>query len=620
VGRTGSNGVSGSAALRAWDKLFAMPTRSQVWGVRLAILLATCLGVFALPFLLPSRSLQAVSASNLAGFNNGVAALVAAALGSIVFFLALKWPQIVARDGVETAAELQVQDHGRISRRLVAAVILLWGVGVLLFGLTIIWLGVRYEFDWGYFLNRISAHADFGRKLYSQMEFPYGPWLMEFPIGMRAILSPFHVSAAVAYLVTLVLEVMIGLLLLAYVINQLPMSKLWRAIIFLLLATGMIVGNMGLNHTFVRFTPQLVFLVLAWKCRRGWEAALWIFVGQAVCLGLSPEIGFAFLAGSFAFALYRCFTQGRSWAWAAAAPIVSATLFLVHEGSAYLQRLGGSAHGAYSFPVEPLPFILVFLFALVWLVPVSLADFFRERRAEAPMLATLYLMSLALLPAAFGRADPAHVYWNGLSVLLLSAVAISSRPRWQQIAWGGSLAIVILWMCNLNLYVNWYEMKPVLAAEAAACRAIVKGRRPSPTPKPADGFNLQRLQAIVGHDPVATPYDLPAPVEASLRAAGQYAPSFYVFPYITDEDLQIEEFNQFKWALIPEGGTYIYAEQPENLKVALGIQFPYRTKRPVYAVGLRFEQNLAENWKVRGTLGNYLVYERSNSRGVGNAM
>lgn len=580
-----------------------------MWGVRLTILLATCLGVFALPFLLPTRYLQAVSASNLAGFNNEVAALAAATLGMIVFFLALKWPQIVGQGRVEPVAELQAQEQGRISRRLVGAVVLLWGGAVLLFGLTIIWLGVRYEYDWGYFLNRISVHADFGRKLYSQMEFPYGPWLLEFPIEVRAILSPFHVPTAVAYLVTLVLEVMIGLLLLAYVINQLPMSKRWRAVIFILIAAGMMVGNMGLNHTFVRFTPQLVFLVLAWKCRRGWEAALWIFAGQAVCLGLSPEIGFAFLAGSFAFALYGCFTQGQSWAWAAAAPIVSATVFLVNEGWAYLHRVGGSAQGAYSFPVEPLPFILVFLFALVWLVPVSLADFFRERRAEAPMLAALYVMSLALLPAGFGRADPAHVYWNGLSVLLLSAVAISSRPRWQQIAWGGSLAIVILWMCNVNLHVNWFEMRPVLAAEAAACRDIVEGRHPSPVPKPDGGFNLQRLQAIVGHDPVATPYDVPVPVEESLRASGQYTPSFYQFPYITVEDLQIEEFNQCKWALIPEGGSYVYVERPENLKRALGIQFPYRTRRPVYAVGLRFAQNLAENWKVRGMVGNYVVYE-----------
>ncbi len=490
-----------------------------------------------------------------------------------------------------------------------AVVVLLWGAAVFLFGEQIIWSGFRYEYDWGYFLNRMSMHADFGRKLYSQMEFPYGPWLLEFPIGVWAILRPFHVSPAGAYLLTLVLQVMAGLLLLAYLINHIPMSKPWRPVIFLLLSVGMMVGNMGPNHTFVRFTSQLVFLVAAWKCKRAWEAALWIFAGEAVCLGLSPEIGFAFLVGSFMFALYSCFTQGREWAWAAAAPIVSAMVFLIVEGWPYLNRVSGSAQGLYSFPVEPLPFVLVFLFALVWMVPICLARFFRQRKAEAPMLAALYLMSLALLPAAFGRADPGHVYWNGLSVLLLSAVAISSRARWQQGVWGASLAIVILWMCNINRHVNWFEMKPVLSAEAASFRDVLEGRGPRRILQDNEQFNIQSLQAIVGHAPVATPLEIPLRVEESLRASGQYTPSFYNFTFTAAEDRQIQEFNESRWALLPAGHKYEKVERPEDLGVVMGLRLPYRSRRPVFVSGLRFEQNLAENWKVRGVVGNYLVYE-----------
>jgi hypothetical protein len=588
-----------------------MPKRWTVWGIRLTILLVTCLGVFILPFLLPAAYFEGVSASNLAGFNNEIAALAAASLGTLVFLLALKWPQILGEDIIGPAADggVQLKERSRISRGLVGVVVLLWGGAVFLFGVQIIRLGVRYEYDWGYFLNRISMHADFGRKLYSQIEFPYGPWLLEFPIGVRAILSPFHVSAAGAYLLTLVLEVMAGLLLLAYLINHIPMSKRWRAVIFVLLSVGMIVGNMGLNHTFVRFTPQLAFLVAAWKCKRGWEAALWIFAGEAVCLGLSPEIGFSFLVGSFTFALYCYFTQGRTWAWAAAAPIVSAMAFLIIEGWPYLNRLGGSAHGLYSFPVEPLPFILVFLFALVWMVPVCLARFFRQRRAEAPMLAALYLMSLALLPAAFGRADPAHVFWSGLSVLLLSVVAISSRPQWGQIVWGACLAIVILWMCNINRQVNWYEMKPVLRAEAASFRDVVQGRRPGRIRQDDEGFSLQSLQAIVGHSPVATPLEIPLQVEESLRASGQYTPSFYNFSFTAAEDRWIQDFNESKWALLPAGEKYEHVERPEDLGGVMGLRLPYRSRRPVYVSGVRFAQNLAENWKVRGVVGNYLVYE-----------
>lgn len=508
---------------------------------------------------------------------------------------------------------MQIQERGRISRLLVGVVALLWGGAVLLFGIAIIRSGVRYEYDWGYFLNRISVHAEFGRELYTQMEFAYGPLLLYGPIAVRAILSPFHVSAAGAYLVTLTLETVIGLLLVAYVIDHTPMSRPWKAVIFLLVAAGMEVGNMGLNYTFFRFAPPLAFLVMASQRKRPWIAALWIFAGQAVCLGLSPEIGFAFFVGSFAFALYSYSTQGRMWMLGVAAPIVSAAVFLLIVGQPYLRMVGMFAHGIDNFPVEPLPHILLLLFAMVWLVPVSLATFFRQQRPDASMLAALYLVSLALLPAAFGRADPGHLFWNGLSVLLLSALAISSRPRWQQIIWGGCLAIVILWMCNINRRVNWFEMKPVLRAEIAQCREILEGRRPRRVRTDDLAFNLQSLQAIVGHDPVATPNDLPLPVETSLRASGQYTPSFFSFSMnvydVAAEDRQIQEFNQSKWALIPAGEEYGYVERPEDLKYALGFQLSYRTRRPVYAVGLRFAQNLAENWRVRGRVGNYLVYE-----------
>jgi hypothetical protein len=375
----------------------------------------------------------------------------------------------------------------------------------------------------------------------------------------------------------------------------------------------MVVGNMGLNYTFFRFAPPLAVLMMASQRKRPWAAALWIFIGQAVCLGLSPEIGFAFFAGSLAFALYSYFTQGRMWMLGVAAPIVSTAAFMLIAGQSYLRMLGMFAHGVYNFPVEPLPHILLYMFALVWLVPASLARFFRQRRPEAPMLVALYIMSLALLPVAFGRADPVHVYFNGLPVFLLSIVAISSKRLWQQIAWGSCLAIMFVWMININRLVFWSEIHPVLHSVRVMCRDAVKGRRPIGVREDDGGFNLQSLQAIVGHDPVVTPDEVPLQVEKSLRASGQYTPSFYNFSIdlfdAAAEGREIREFNESKWALIPAGEGYGYVDRPEDLKYALGLQLPYRTRRPVYAVGLRFAENLKENWRERGKVGDYIVYE-----------
>src|ERR1700730_7011267 len=66
---------------------------TQRWYFPLCILLATCFGVFVLPFLLPPPYLAGISAANVAGYNNKVASLAAAALGTLVCFAALRWPR-----------------------------------------------------------------------------------------------------------------------------------------------------------------------------------------------------------------------------------------------------------------------------------------------------------------------------------------------------------------------------------------------------------------------------------------------------------------------------------------------------------------------------------------------
>ena len=97
-----------------------------------------------------------------------------------------------------------------------------------------------------------------------------------------------------------------------------------------------------------------------------------------------------------------------------------------------------------------------------------------------------------------------------------------------------------------------------------------------------------------------------------LRVSGQYTPSFYNFYFnlfdAAAEDRQIGEFNESRWALIPVGANYDHVERPEDLQNVLGLRLPYRTRRPLFVIGPRFTQNLAENWKLRGKVGSYLVY------------
>lgn len=491
--------------------------------------------------------------------------------------------------------------------------------------------------DGGYFIRQISMHIDYGRKLYDQIELPYGPLLFYGPVIVHTLLSPLHASTSAAYYTTLVLEHVIGLLLVVYVLDRLPILRKWKIVFLLICLLLTYPFGVGLNYTFLRFVLPIAFLVLAARQTRPWLLGACLFAGQAASLSLSPEMGFAFGASSIAYAAYYFFTAGRAWLVAVIAPLAATAAFLLLAGAGYLRMLKLFAHGIANFIVEPTPYMLVFLFALIWLAPLMLAHFFREARPEAPMLAALYVFSVALLPVALGRDDPGHVFFSGLGIYLLSLVAISGvRPR-QQVAWVACVVLALTWTAwvddraSLLLWrarihydtSHWQDDRLMRAAHAftqklspaAEKRFFSVGTNDYADYRP---FDLKSLQAIVGNDPVALPLSVPLPVEEALKRSGQFIPTFYNFEWsILDtsaEDRQIKEMNASRWALLPHGPIAMFTETPEIVEPFLGHRLPYRSpyrmKREPYVIGRRFQENLQANWQLYGEVGKYEVYRR----------
>ncbi len=598
------------------------------WYFRLCIFLATCFGVFILPFLLPPPYLAGISAANVAGFNNKVAALAAAALGTIVFFAALSWPLVKQKpsDG----------DFSKLPPPLVIAAVTLCACMVALFSHLVAISGEPYG-DGRYFIRQIMMYVDYGRKLYDQTEFTYGPLLFYGPVVMHKLLSRFHASTTDAYYVTLVLEQVIGLLVVVYVLDRLPILRRWKIVFLLLCFIHTYPFAFGLNYTFLRFVLPIAFLVLAARQARPWPSAACFFCGQALSLAISPEMGFAFAASSIGYAAYCFFTAERAWLLAVAAPFAATAAFLLLVGAGYLRILKLFARGMAGFIVEPDPYILVFLFALIWLTPVMLARFFREARPEAPLLGALYVFSVALLPAALGRADPGHVFFNGFGVYLLSLVAISNLRPGPQVAWITCLALILTWTAFVDDRSYWRPLRARIRYDIShwsddgmmrAAHAFAEKVFPAAEKRILSGddrdftdyepFDLKGLQAIVGNDPVLLPLRVPVTVEEALKRSGQFVPTFYYFEWsILDasaEERRIKEMNASRWALVPQGPLPTWTETPDSVGAWLGHRLPYhsryRIKHEPYVIGQRFQENLQANWLPYGEVGKYEVYRR----------
>jgi hypothetical protein len=590
----------------------------------LCILLATCFGVFILPFLLPPPYLAGISAANVAGFNNKVASLAAAALGTFVFFAALRWPS--------SKQERSNSDFGKLPRLLVLTTVVLCGCMVSLLSYLLAISRLPYG-DGGYFMRQISMHFDYGRKLYDQIEFTYGPLLFYAPGIVHALLSPLHVSANAAYYTTLVFAHLIGLLLVVYVLDRLPILRKWKIVFLLLCLLHTYPFGFGLNYTFFRFALPVAFLVLAARQTRVWPLAACLFAGQASSLSLSPELGLAFSAGSIAYAAYISFYLGRAWLVAVVAPVAATAAFLLLAGAGYLRMLKLFARGIANFIVEPLPYILVFLFALIWLVPLMLARFFREARPEAPLLGSLYIFSVALLPVAFGRADPGHVFFSGFGIYLLSMVAISELRPGQQLAWVTCVVLVLTWTAFVDAQFYWPVLEGRIRFDTShwednrlmgAAHAFMQKVSPAVDEHffsvddrnyaEYEPFDLKSLQRIVGNDPVMLPLSVPMPVQEALKGSGQFVPTFYDCEWsvldASAEDRRLKELNASRWALLPQNAKPRWTETPDSVAPYLGQRLPYRTKREPYVIGRRFEENLKANWRPYAAVGQYEVYRR----------
>ncbi len=222
------------------------------------------------------------------------------------------------------------------------------------------------------------------------------------PVVVHRLLSPWDASLETAYWVTLVGEHMIGLLLVAYVLNRLPILRRWKIVFFLVCALNTIPFTYGLNYTFFRALGAVALLVAASRMRAPGWAFGWLFAGQVISLGISPEMGFRFAAAGIASAVYMVFIAGRAWLACVVSPLVAAVVFFMMAGPGYLRMLKMFAHGIYNFVVEPLPHVLLFLLAFVWLVPLALARSMLDADTNTPLLMALYVFPLRSYPSPSG--------------------------------------------------------------------------------------------------------------------------------------------------------------------------------------------------------------------------
>ncbi len=565
--------------------------------------LVTAFCAFVLPFFFP-RNQPVLSASYTAGDNNRVAAVAVAGVMVAVLFVCWWWRIGVSREDKDASLEPgeALETNSALGRRwlgwaILAAVLFTAVLGGLVLRAHIFWG------DEGYFLNRLRTGLILHRPIYTGFEFSYGPLLYKWPLTFVRALMPLGLSMSAAYLVSLAAIQVLGLALLFYVLQALPMRRGLKATLFALLTLGFLTPLLGINYSVFRFI--LPFAGVVWLSRQTQvgAAALVAVVAEMVELGCSPEMGMAFGAAVAIYGLYRALTAGKRWLWVSGVAILCT---FVGRGS--LLTMAKFANGEFNLIVEPLPHMLVFLVAAVALAPLAVATALRtanddqthrdQAGRDAGMLLGIFVASVGLLPVALGRCDPIHVLFNGVGLYLLSFVAIDkASPRWRT-AWIVVFAGVVLLTQAVNFGVYKGNFNAVL-------------RR---TPARGDeGIDLGRLEAAVGSGGIAIPIYAPQTVVDDLTRSGQIRPGYFsgLGWDAAAEQRTIDDMRQAEFALVPTQ-TVLFTEDMDNTRIKriLRLGYIYRQRRPPFVVGLMIERELAEHWKAVGRFGSYTLYRR----------
>ena len=270
-----------------------------------------------------------------------------------------------------------------------------------------------------------------GHVPYRDFEFAYGPLLLYVPASLATL---FSITAQKACAIVWVLFNLLGLCELYLLLRWISFPSSRQRVVMLLLFACSLRALLctGTHYSFVRFATAGLFAVgmqrmLSRALSEDSHALLILAVlpCSLVTLAISPETGLAFAFGMTLWLIrFGRLHQVKNLIAFVGSLITIAAAIVTAAHHGLFRSLNSFRSGGYNFPIVPAPHILL-LFVAVAVTASYCGWCLRERRDEP--LAALFCVSLGMLPAALGRCDPMHVWFDGIGFFIGAILLCSSR-------------------------------------------------------------------------------------------------------------------------------------------------------------------------------------------------
>lgn len=574
-----------------------------------ALCVGAYLAIFHFPFWVPPHE-PTLSAAYSAGFNNRVASIAAVLSGLLSFAL--------ARSLRESTSAPRVGGHSLPISALWIA-LLVYGVLLAIASAFVVKTPHAYG-EANYFLNRIDQIAVSGRVPFKEFEFAYGPLLLYVPVLVHLIGTPLHLSLEWSYYLSLMLFSLLGVWALFWVVDELIPGYRYKLTIFGLFALIGLNPTMGMNYMYLRFIGPYIALLIAERLHTWQRLFAFISLSSVALFSISPEMGLAFSIGASGLSICRGLGSGFRLLACVGSAWVGPLLLLATFGTGYLQTFSAFSKGAQNFVIVPVPHIVLFLVALIFVIPLAVARWNSSQWQSRPGITGMLLCSIFLVPAALGRCDVGHVFWDGFGVILLSLYFSCSFTSVTRILWLGLVSVVFLHGVLTGLHFYARQIVPVIGVgiRAYAPRAEGLGIRLIPT-RLRDGFaesgtpqmDTSRLLAQVGNAKVAVPFGADKSLTRMLKDSGVYASSFFSgLTNVFDADAEkraIADVDHCRWALIPKD-IWFADENIDFVRKVFSFPVRYCKLREPYRPGKHLLTHVESKWQKQESIGQFWLY------------
>jgi hypothetical protein len=189
---------------------------------------------------------------------------------------------------------------------------------------------------------------------------------------------------------------------------------------------------------------------------------MWVYSALAVlaCFSISPEMGIAGGGAVAAYGLILLLRFSISLGISCFLGVIVAVVLVLRVSPNYLLSVFAFASGGSNFPIYPNLHNLTIVGLSLFIIPALIAPALSNpSEKRSPLVAALGVAGGMLLPAAFGRADPGHVYINGLVpiIIMFSATAAMGAEwfrRWT--LWYVAMFVVALQFSYWSHYYGQY--------------------------------------------------------------------------------------------------------------------------------------------------------------------